>query len=140
MYSENFEAAYKEVRKDESGFANVAGDRGGKTYCGVAYNFHPNWRGWGILRKYEPLKHGQVVNDPELEEALKEFYHQEYWLPVGAEQVPDLSTAKRLFNFGVTSGQKTSLKQLQATLNIPQTGIVDAATIDAVNNPANYLA
>lgn len=140
IYSKNFDIAYEELRRDESGYANVTGDRGGETYCGISYNFHPHWAGWAILAKYKPLKHGQIIQDPELERLLKEFYYQEYWLPVGAEQVDDLSTAKRLFNFGVTSGQRTSLKQLQATLNIPQTGIVDALTIEAVHNPAKFLA
>ncbi|MBX9449807.1 MAG: hypothetical protein KL787_08850, partial [Taibaiella sp.] len=30
--------------------ANVAGDRGGETYKGIARNIHPKWQGWGLCR------------------------------------------------------------------------------------------
>jgi hypothetical protein len=36
---------------NEGGFKliDIAADRGGQTYAGIARNFHPNWPGWHCI-------------------------------------------------------------------------------------------
>lgn len=43
-------------------------DSGGRTYKGISENNFPNWKGWKIINKHEPLKRGEFIKDEDLEE------------------------------------------------------------------------
>lgn len=133
----------KQTKKFEGGYANVIGDRGKETYCGISFVMHPDWVGWPIVHKYKAkygLKHNEIINDPVLDKMVLEFYKKKFWDVIGGDAIEDQLTAERLYDFGVTSGQSRSLKQIQEILKITPTGKADKATLDAINNPSKYLA
>ena len=43
----DFQPAFEKMIRNEGGYTlhNVASDRGGQTFAGIARNFHPNWPG-----------------------------------------------------------------------------------------------
>ena len=47
----NFDSAFDKMIRNEGGFklTNIAGDRGGQTYAGIARNVHPGWPGWRFV-------------------------------------------------------------------------------------------
>lgn len=134
-----FLAAYKKTNRSEGGFANDPDDRGEETYAGVSRKFYPKWEGWPIIDRYKPLKHGQLINDFKLESAIRTFYYKNYWQPINGDAIEDQAIAEKLYDIGVNRGCRTTIKDIQEILGIPQTGVVDAATIEAINNPAKYL-
>lgn len=134
-----FLAAYKKTAATEGGYVNDPSDNGGETYGGISRKFHPEWEGWRILDTYKPLKTGQIINDTRLESAVRTFYYRTYWQPINGNAMDDQAIAEKLYDIGVNRGQRTTIKDIQEVLGIPQTGNVDAATIEAINNPAKYL-
>lgn len=136
----DFEVAYKMTGGNEGGYANVLGDTGGETYCGISRKWFPGWPGWKIIDEHQPLRHGQVLQLPDLVALVHAFYKKTFWDAVGGDQIEDQLTAERLYDFGVNAGQSRSLKQIQEILGIPQTGKPDTATVSAINNPSKYLA
>lgn len=139
----NFEIAYNRTNINEGGWNHIQGDRGGETYCGIARKFHPNWAGWKIIDQYKKnnggLRHGQIINDPQLIKLKKEFYKTEFWDIVGGDEIEDQRAANTLYDFGVNSGNPRSIKNLQVVLKLPQTGKISNELIDAANNPLNYI-
>jgi len=135
-----FLAAYKETLAAEGGYVKDPDDNGGETYCGISRKNHPNWEGWKIVDSYKPLKHGRIINDVNLISLVRTFYYKNFWQPIDGDKLEDQALAKKAYDIGVNRGVRTSTKDLQEVLGIPQTGKMDAATIAAINNPAKYLA
>lgn len=135
----NFIIAYKKTGGFEGGWNHVKGDRGGETYKGIARNFHPNWAGWKIVDANKPLKHGQIIKDPALEELVHEFYKKEFWDVVAGDDIEDQSTANTLYDFGVNAGYGRSVKNIQSVVGIPETGKITEELLVRINNPENYL-
>lgn len=135
----NFALAYPKTKQKEGGWANVAGDSGLETYCGISRRWYPKWKGWAIVDKHKPLKHNQVINDAKLNKLVYDFYKAEFWDVINGDKIDDQPTVERLYDFGVTSGQSRSILQIQEVLGIPQTGKADKITIEAINNPCKYL-
>lgn len=135
----DFLQAHKKTSVNEGGYANVTGDRGGETYAGISRVNWPNWKGWKIVDKQKPLKHNQKIKDPELENQVLDFYKKNFWDVLKADQIENQDIAFRLYDFGVTSGQSRSVKQIQKVLGLKQTGTITDDLIEAINNPAKYL-
>lgn len=135
----DFNIAYKKTGGWEGGYANVSGDRGGETYCGIARNFWGKWEGWKIVDQHKPLKPNQIIKDPKLEALVKKFYKDNFWDVVGGDEIDHQSNANTLYDFGVTSGQSRSIMQVQKVLGLSQTGKLNKVLIDAINDPTKYL-
>lgn len=135
----DFKKAHDETGGNEGGWANVEGDGGLETYAGISRRYHPEWKGWPIVDAAKPLKRGQFIKSDKLKELVLSFYKTEFWDAIGGDKIHDQQVATRLYDFAVNAAQKTSLKQIQEVLGIPQTGKVDAATIAAINNPGKHL-
>ncbi len=135
-----FLEAHKKTAVNEGGYANVKGDRGGETYKGIARNFHPKWEGWKIIDNLKPLRHNAHINNSDLESQVKLFYKRKFWDAIGGDAIEDQEVAFRLYDFGVTSGQPRSIKQIQNVLGLPETGKITKTLIEAINNPAKYLS
>lgn len=135
----DFQKAYKKTSKNEGGYANVSGDTGGETYAGISRKWFPNWSGWKIVDARKPLKHNQVLQIEALTALVHAFYKNTFWDAIGGDDIDDLLTAERLYDFGVNAGQPRSIKQIQEILGIHQSGKPDAATIEAINNPLKHL-
>ncbi|WDF45238.1 glycosyl hydrolase 108 family protein [Chryseobacterium sp. KACC 21268] len=138
----DFKIAYKKTNANEGGWNHVKGDTGGETYCGIARNHWPDWKGWPIVdafKKKNGIKHGQKINDPELERLKMEFYKTKFWDVVGGDKTEDQNTADTLYDFGVNSGQSRSIQNIQEVLGLPKTGKITSELIKAINNPTSYL-
>lgn len=122
----------------EGGYVNDPDDRGGETYRGISRRSNPKWRGWELLERYQPLRRGDVINDPGLKEALREIYWDKYFIANKFDQFNDDCKALVCFDFAVNGGYKVST--LQRVLNCPAfgnnlvvDGVVGPKTIAAIN-------
>lgn len=102
----------------EGGYVKVTGDSGGKTYRGIASAFHPNWEGWEILKKYEPLKRNQIVDDTYLDELVFDVYKKNYYIPMKIDMINDLMISAHVFCHGVNAGNKAAIILLQKAINV----------------------
>lgn len=139
----DFNIAYNKTNANEGGYSNEKNDTGGETYCGIARNYHPTWKGWMIIDEYKkkngPLKRGQKINNPELDKLKKEFYKFKFWDVVGGDEIEYQPHADTLYDFGVNSGNPRSIKNIQKALNLAETGKVTSSLIEAINNPIKHL-
>lgn len=121
----------------EGGYANVSGDKGGETYCGISYNANPNWPGWEMLNRYKPLRRGDLVNDSTLRQLVADVYWERYFTPKRFHHFNHLLPALCCFDFAVHGG--FSVERLQRLLSVrfatplKPDGVMGAKTIDAVN-------
>lgn len=85
----NFTIAKKNTSDLEGGFWNDPS--AGFTYAGITAKYFPNWRGWPILQRLAAARGWRSLasvprytkfNDRELDKAIAEFYHQNFWLKV----------------------------------------------------------
>ncbi len=140
-----FEAAYKVVKKHEGGYANIAGDKGGETYMGIARNISPNekWSGWKIIdaykKKYGALKNNQFIPNDNLTALVKQYYYSNWWLPNALDKVVDADVAVIIFDWCVNSGsngdrgvQKVLRDQFSKAIQVD--GAIGAKTVAAINS------
>lgn len=122
---EAWNLAYKFTSKWEGGWANVKGDRGGKTKYGVTeltWNYY-------IKKNNLPYK---AIRDITKEEA-KQVFKTLYWDRIlGDELPPDLAVAA--FDFAIHSGPKRAIQYLQRVYGIPASGDLGPVTIKKIKN------
>ncbi|WIC41455.1 hypothetical protein MA9V1_191 [Chryseobacterium phage MA9V-1] len=136
----NFLIAYKKTGGFEGGWNHIKGDTGGETYCGIARNYWPKWAGWAIIDSKKPIKTGTIFKDnAKLEDLVHAFYKTNFWDVVGGDDIEDQTIANTLYDFGVNAGTSRSVKQIQGALGLAQTGKVDKALVEAINNPSKNL-
>lgn len=110
-----FERAYPLTKRSEGGYANIKGDRGKETYCGISRKYHPNWIGWDFIDKQaHPIPHNKVF--PELERFVTSFFKVNFWTRLNLSYLEQLP-ANQVFDFAVHSGRGTATKNLQSVLN-----------------------
>ena len=130
--------------KYEGGYANVEGDNGGETYRGISKKANPNWSGWAILDTLKPLRTGDKLNHPLLNQAVADLYFEKYFKKLNLHILNSSKVASAIFDFYVHGG--FSAKKLQNILNerfltnLVCDGIIGVKTINAINNvDANQL-
>lgn len=125
----NFEPAYEAMIRDEGGYRlhTVEGDRGGTTYAGIARNFNPSWPGWEFIDRGETPPTAMV----------REWYRQNYWLPIQGDQITKQAIAASLFNFAVNTsaaGRPTvAVKLAQIVVGATPDGVLGPKTLAALN-------
>lgn len=119
-----FPGAFDAMIKREGGFVlhNVAGDRGGATYAGIARNMNPRWAGWEAIDRGETPATSLV----------REFYKREYWDRVRGDDLPD-QIASSLFDFAVNAGVKVAIKLAQVVAGVAPDGVIGDKTVAALN-------
>lgn len=119
----NFEESYKLVLDFEGGYSNDIGDNGGETYCGIARNYFPKWRGWkyvdnakkeygskpSILTKY-------LKNISDLQDAVAEWYKTEWWDKLKLSGLSQ-ELANEIFEQSINLGKAGHGKLLQQLIN-----------------------
>ena len=128
----DFKLIIDKTLKHEGGYANVKGDSGGRTYKGIAEKHNPNWEGWEIIKKHEPIDHGKFINDHKLDLLVKDLYKAKYWDKIQLSEVQDQRVANQIFDWHVNSGG-SAIKRIQKVLGVTADGIVGAKTIEAIN-------
>lgn len=135
----DFLIAYKKTGGFEGGWNHVKGDTGGETYCGIARNYWKSWKGWVIIDKNKPIKHGTILKNDELDKLVKEFYKTNFWDVVSGDSIEDQSVANTLYDFGVNAGTSRSIKNIQKALGLPETGKATKQLADIINDPTKQL-
>jgi lysozyme family protein len=124
----DFLPAFEKMIINEGGYIlhNVAGDRGGQTYAGIARNFHSNWEGWAIIDQ------GKMDN-PELTQMVRNFYKDNYWDKVGGDDLNHQGLAAALFDFAVNAGIKTASKLAQLVIGATPDGVIGPKSVSMLN-------
>lgn len=115
-------------------------DSGGRTYCGISENNFPDWKGWKIINKHEPLKRGEFIKDEDLDTEVFNFYLVHFYYKLKLDQINNLYISAHLLDHSVNSGISNGVKCLQRALNdiLPVDIIVDGkigpVTISEINS------
>ncbi len=126
----DFGKAFEDMIRDEGGYVlhEVAGDRGGMTYAGIARNFNPSWPGW------ESLDRGGTPPTS----MVREWYHASYWLPISGDHIIHQAIASSIFNFAVNSSAPqrpaVAIKLAQLVVGATPDGVFGARTLAAIND------
>ena len=115
-----FETSYSITNRREGGYVNDKDDKGGETYRGIARKKHPNWEGWKIIDVLKKDKTFPLILDEHelLQNHIKKFYYEEYWLMIKGDLIPDQEIATEVYDNAVNIGVSKSSKYLQRTINI----------------------
>ena len=124
----DFKPAFEAMIIHEGGYKNinVAGDRGGQTYAGIARTRHPNWPGWAMIDKNE-LDNGQLTA------LVFEFYKTEFWDRIKGDLITQQRVAASLFDFAVNAGVATAAKLAQIVINTTPDGIIGSKSLEKLN-------
>lgn len=121
----DFLLAFESMIRNEGGYTlhNVAGDKGGMTYAGIARNRNPSWPGWAAIDRGEiPLT--QLVRD---------FYWEGYWQPIRGDEIADQVVARNVFDFAVNAGVATAVRLAQIVAGTTPDGAFGPKTLAAIN-------
>lgn len=128
--------------KHEGNYANVAGDRGGETYKGIARNIHRTWKGWALIdawkRQHGEPRRNQYLPIAGLDELVQAFYKQYYWDKIYGDKFKSAELAMLIFDTYVHSGG-TGVKLLQQAANqlgasLKVDGAFGPITFSTINN------
>lgn len=141
----NFDQIFKRTIAYEGGYVDDPEDRGGETYKGISRKNHADWRGWAMIdqaRNYPdfPERLDDIIG---LNEAVLEFYSQNYWSKLRCQDMGSMQVAQEVFDTAVNMGKSRAGKFLQQTINafnragrdysnISEDGIIGPATIAAL--------
>lgn len=121
-----FERAQLFCRKQEGGYADVAGDRGGKTMAGVT---HAEYDAWRTARGLELRPVSQITEDE-----IHAIYRG-YWRAAMCDVVASAGLGKLalcLLDFAINSGDGTARKYLQEVVGVEQDKIIGPKTLAAI--------
>lgn len=132
----DFIIAYNCTVSFEGGYVNDSNDKGGETYKGISRVNHPEFIGWEIIDAYKqngnfPKILSSIEN---LELMVRNFYKKEYWIKMRGDEILDQKTANLIFDSCVNMGVFQGIKISQSALGISKTGIMDDATLKALNS------
>jgi len=118
-----FEIAYAPLKEFEGGYSNVAADRGGETYAGIARNFFGAWPGWAIVdtQKAHVGTRASTLTKvlagiPELQQMVADWYRTEWWDRLGLSALPQ-ELANEIFEQSVNLGRGGAGKLVQTMCN-----------------------
>lgn len=138
----DFNTTYsKWIQPNEGYFADLPGDSGGITYGGIAYNYHPDWNGWPIVKAFIESKGGQFVSGktnvgnnariPAADLLVKQFFLN-WWNDLNIGLIKSQDIANISFDWIVNS-ERTAPKKIQGIVGVTQDGVIGADTIKAIN-------
>jgi lysozyme family protein len=110
----NFDIAYHIVHGNEAGYANVAKDKGGETYCGISRVWHPTWPGWLMVDMWKALhgtpERGQYLEVPGLVEEVLSFFRNR-WDDLHGDELRNQDVANQLYDFSAGTGLTVKIAQ-----------------------------
>ena len=120
-----FEAAYQATNQRERiALSNVATDRGGMTYGGIARDRMPGgtWEGWpaidAILQRgggsFSPTEHERQM----LLQLHRTFFLTQFWALVGGDKIADQEAANKVYDVAVHCSRLRAVTWLQTALNV----------------------
>jgi lysozyme family protein len=131
----SFETAFEKMILNEGGYrlTNIAGDRGGQTYAGIARNFWPKWAGWSYIDSGD-------MGNLQLSYLVREFYKREFWDKVQGDNLQE-HIAESIFDFSVNAGVSTGVKLAQLVVSTVPDGRMGPVTVEKLNSipPAEFI-
>lgn len=123
-----FDPAFERMIQNEGGYRliNIAEDRGGQTYAGIARNFHPAWPGWKIIDNNQ-------MDNLELSALVRRFYKEQFWDRVGGDAIQQQIIAESIFDFAVNAGINTAAKLTQIVVGTVPDGRIGPVTLEQLN-------
>ena len=125
-----FADCFGRTMNHEGGYANDPDDSGGETYKGIARKFHPKWAGWIKIdeqKKYTPAQgaalNAQLKENFILQDEVKDFYKQEFWVKAGCDKISSGIVRCELFDSSVNCGIRQAVKFLQRAVNNCSKGV-----------------
>lgn len=118
----DFLQAFERAILAEGGYKlhEVAGDRGGMTYAGIARNPNPGWPGWAYIDRGETPP-SQLVRD---------YYREGWWNPIRGDGIVSQDVAYTIYSFATNSSAR-----LRPTVAVRLAQLVAGATPDGVFGP-----
>jgi lysozyme family protein len=138
----SLEPALKKLLLVEGGYADVAGDRGGETYCGISRKHHPGWSGWLLIDQWKDAdRPGKSRADTVLlTAAVASFYRAEFWGPLLLDEMNHQAIAEEVFDSAVNAGPARAVKWLQQALNMVGRPTQKALEVDGRCGPVTIAA
>lgn len=140
----DFTIAFQLMIAHEGGYVNDPDDPGGETYKGVARKIHSKWNGWTTvdMLKRQTSFPANLDKDPDLQEAITDFYRVTFWDKMKGDQIADQAVANSIFDFGVNAGMGTSASLAQLVIGAKTDGVIGPKSIAELNafNSEHFLA
>lgn len=132
----DFKLAYQKTAKNEGGYSNDPTDSGGETWRGIARSKNPKWAGWPIVDSYRNQIEFErfLEQDVLLQKRVLAFYQALYWDAIKGDKINSQDVANSLYDSAVNFGPTVAIKLAQRSLNINETGVVNSAMLDKLNN------
>jgi len=127
-----FLSAQPYVIKNEGGYCEVPGDKGGETYSGIAHNYYPNWPGWPIIEGHKPLAYNEIIEDTELTSLVNQFYKKQFWDTILGDGIDSQAVATYLYDFYVNA-MHNAVKCTQRIVGVTPDGSFGSGTLAALN-------
>ena len=120
----DFEPAYEAMIRNEGGYVlhNVAGDRGGMTYAGIARNMNPQWAGWSVI---------DAGGEPPAD-MVRAFYRANFWNNIRGDEIQHQAIAQSIFDFHVNTGRPARVLA-QIVVGVTPDGSFGPRTVAALN-------
>jgi lysozyme family protein len=120
----DFAPAFEAMIRNEGGYVlhDVAGDRGGQTYAGIARKMNPQWPGWALIDRGQEVPAAMV----------REFYKVNYWDPIKGDRISSQVVAQTIFDFHVNAGA-VARKLAQLVVGATPDGVIGDKTLAALN-------
>ena len=135
----DFLIAYGITNKNEGFYANVVGDRGGRTYLGISQVMQPSWVGWDKIMSWiavngEP-KHNQDLGSliQGINDDAANFYRAEYWNPIRGDEMTSQDWGNNTYDTAVNQGVVTAIHIAQDSLSLSHTNVMDDNTLQTIN-------
>ncbi len=120
-----FLPAFERAILAEGGYQlhQVAGDRGGMTYAGIARAMNSQWPGWAWIDRGEtPPSH-----------MVRDFYRAGWWVPILGDQIRDQEVAFTIYSFATNAGLRTAIRLVQLVVGATPDGSMGTKTVEALN-------
>jgi len=132
----DFSKAIKPVLQYEGGYVNDPDDRGGETYKGISRNFWPKWTGWAFVdaAKMQTGFPASLSKISGLQDSVLAFYRDNFWKPIGGDNVKHSEVAGLILDSAVNEGVITAVKRAQQVVGFRQTGVITAEFIHQLNS------
>lgn len=124
-----FSVAFNRTMKNEGGYVlhEVAGDRGGMTFAGIARKFNSSWSGWQLV---DAGDRGSAA----LKKSVAEFYFDNYFNACGLKRIKSQAIVNVIYDFAVNAGVRTASKLAQTVAGCYADGIIGPDTADVLNS------
>jgi lysozyme family protein len=120
----DFNKAVNQVLKHEGGFAQNWAEGGGSVNYGITRETYEKYVGRSVsLEEMKNLTRAEAI----------QIYYDWYWEPIKGDSIISYPIAFMLFDQGVNRGPAKAIKMAQKVLGLIQTGVMDSATLNALN-------